>query len=128
MSEKQDLKKIEEAEKEWINSIDKDINKENEIEEISKYTADILENNLFAFFEIDNRKFIVVPRIYYNNKNQKSIQLVAREKTHIATPDNKIIKADFVIDKNYTNKENLVTGLKALLGHITGIIKPETLD
>ena len=128
MSLEQELNKIKEAEKEWNKIINNEVILEREIEDVARITANILENKPFAPFEIDKREFIVIATTYNNEKNNKCIQLVAREKTKIETSTAKIIKADFELDTNYSKKENLITGIKALLGHITGLIKPETLD
>ena len=128
MSLEQELNKFKEAEKAWNKVIDSEVSLEKEIEDIAKITANILENKPFAPFEVDGREFIVIATTYNNEKNNKCIQLVTREKTKIQTSTAKIIRADFELDTNYSKKENLITGIKALLGHITGVIKPETLD
>ena len=128
MSLEQELNKFKEAEKAWNKVIDSEVSLEKEIEDIAKITANILENKPFAPFEIDEREFIVIATTYNNEKNNKCIQLVTREKTKIQTSTAKIIRGDFELDTNYSKRENLITGIKALLGHITGVIKPETLD
>lgn len=126
MSLEQDLKNIETAEKNLHKLIDDEVSLEEEIKEVSNVVATQLENKPMALMCIQNREFIVMATTY-NNLNRKSMQIVAREKQIIETSKSKILKADFVIDENYTKRENLVTGIKALLGHMTGLIKPESL-
>lgn len=127
MNMNEELKKINEAEKALHKQIDDEVALEEEIQEVALYTAKALENNPMAPFTIQNRDFILVAATHAGNKGEKKIQLVAREKLAIMTPDAKIIKADLTIDTNYTKEENLTAGIKAILGHITGCIKPEVL-
>ena len=108
--------------------IDDEVKREEEIDEIAQYTARQLAVNPMVPFSIDNRDFLLVAAMYNDNVGNRCIQLVAREKTAILTPNAKIIKANMELDINYTKEENLVVGIKALLGHITGCIKPEVLD
>lgn len=128
MNIKKELKRIEEAEKALRKQIDDEINLEQEIQEVSKHTAKLLSNNPMAPFSIQGRDFIVVAAVHTNEQNEQCIQLAAREKLRIDIATPTVIKADLVIDTNYTKEENLIGGLKALLGHITGHLKPEVLD
>lgn len=127
MSLEQELKNIEKAEKNLHKLIDDEVALEEEIKEVSEIVATQLSNKPMAAMYIQNREFIVMATTY-QKANNKSMQIVAREKSLIETSKAKIIKADFVIDTNYTKRENLVTGIRALLGHITGLIKPENLS
>lgn len=127
MSIEQELKKIITAEEEWHKAINNEIALENEIKEVSEIVANTLKNKPMALMCIQNRTFVVIAATYHNNQMSKCIQLVAREKTEIVTAKSNIIKANLVVDTNYTMKENLTCGIKALLGHITGLIKPEVL-
>lgn len=128
MNIQEELKKFDEAEKALTKQIDDEVALEEEIQEVALYTAKTLANNPMAPFTIQNRDFIVVAATHTGAKGEPMIQLVAREKLAILTPDAKIIKADLTIDTNYTKEENLIAGIKAILGHITGCIKPEVLD
>lgn len=128
MNIKKELEKIDKAEKALRKQIDDEVNLEQEIQEVSKYTAKILNGSPMAPFSIQGRNFMVVAAVYSNEQNEQCIQLVAREKLNIEISTPTVIKADLVIDTNYTREENLVGGLKALLGHITGHIKPEAMD
>ena len=119
-----EIKKIEETEKAFLKQIDDENILEKEIDDIAKYTAEKLSKEMAASFTIQNRTFIVIASTYNDHKN---IQLVAREKTKIDTPNAKIIRADLEMDLSYTKQENLIVGIKALLGHITGYLKPEAI-
>lgn len=125
---KTDLKMIEKAEKALHKQIDSEISLEEEIQEVASYTARLLENKPMALFSIQGRDFAIVAATYTNDIGQSCIQLVAREKLKIEISTPTVIKADLVIDTNYTKEENLVAGIKAILGHVTGYIKPEVLD
>lgn len=128
MNIEKELKKFDEAEKALTKQIDDEIALEEEIQEVAAYTAKALENKPMVPFSIQGRDFIVVAAMHDGPKGERMIQLVAREKLAIISPQAKIIKADLVIDTNYTKEENLVAGIKAILGHITGHIKPEVLE
>lgn len=122
------LKEIMEMEQKLHKQIDDEVKREEEINEIAIYTAKKLQYAPMVPFSIDGRDFVLVVANYNNARGMRCMQLVAREKTIIETPTAKIIKADLEIDTNYTLEENLVVGIKALLGHITGCIKPEVLE
>lgn len=122
-----DLKLINTIEENLHKKIDDQVKLEEEIEEVAKYTAHNLINNPMTAMTIQNRDFILVMTEHRTNED-RLIQIAAREKNAILTPMATIIKADFVIDTNYSKEENLIAGVKAILGHITGYIKPETLD
>ena len=122
------LKEITEIEQILHKKIDDDVKQEEEIDEIAKYTAQQLSLNPMVPFSINGRDFLVVAAMYNNSAGERCIQLVAREKNTILTPNAKVIKANMVLDTNYTKEENLIVGIKALLGHITGCIKPEVLE
>ena len=122
-----DLKLINTIEENLHKKIDDQVKLEEEIEEVAKYTAHNLVNNHMTAMTIQNRDFILVMTEHKNNED-RLIQIAAREKNAILTPMATVIKADFIIDTNYSKEENLIAGVKAILGHITGYIKPETLD
>lgn len=128
MSKVVDLKAIEKAEKALHKKIDAEVSLEKEIHEVARYTAKALENKPMAPFSIQGRDFILVAAIYSNDIGEKCIQLVAREKLKVEVSTPTVIKADLVIDNRYSKEENLVAGIKAILGHVTGYIKPEVLD
>lgn len=123
-----DLKRMDEDEKALRKKIDDEIKLDEEIDEISETTARLLESNMMTTFSIQERDFVVIATTYRNQLNAPCIQIVAREKTKIDLSQARVLRADLEIDMNYTRKENLVSGIKALLGHITGRIKPEVLD
>lgn len=123
-----ELKRLQLAEKALHKKIDDEVALEQEIQEVSLYTARALENRPMVPFSIQGRNFILVAAVSSSPKGKKMIQLVAREKLAVITPDATIIRADLTIDTNYTKEENLAAGIKAILGHITGCIKPEALD
>lgn len=125
---KAELEKIEKAEKELHKIIDDEVELEAEIKEVSEKAALDLEMRPMTMIEIQGRKFMLIASLYNDNKNSRHILIVAREKTELITPSSTILKADALIDTNYTKKENLVCCIKGLLGHITGYIKPEALD
>lgn len=122
-----DLTLINKIEENLHKKIDDQVKLEEEIEEVAKYTAHNLINNHMTAMTIQNRDFVLVMTEHRTNED-RAIQIAAREKNAILTPMATIIKADFVIDTNYSKEENLIAGVKAILGHITGHIKPETLD
>lgn len=122
------LKKIEAEEKRINKSIDDEVSLDKEIDEVANITASSLEKSPMVVMSIQSRDFVVVNKVYKNEKNKNCIQIAAREKTAIDVATPKILKADFGMDIKYSLKENLAVGIKALLGHITGRIKPETLD
>lgn len=122
-----ELKAIEKAEKAMHKAIDDETNLEKEIISVAEIVANNLENNPFANMEIQNRSFLVLATLYNNPKGERCISLVAREKSKIVTPQSTVIKADLLLDEEYSKRENLVCGIKALLGHITGLIKPEVM-
>nr|DAV25169.1 MAG TPA: hypothetical protein [Caudoviricetes sp.] len=128
MNINEELKKFDEAEKALTKQIDDEVALEEEIQEVALYTAKALANSPMVPFTIQNRDFIVVAATHKGPKGEPMIQLVAREKLAIVTPEAKIIKADLIIDTNFTKEENLIAGIKAILGHITGCIKPEVLE
>lgn len=122
-----DLTLINKIEENLHKKIDDQVKLEEEIEEVAKYTAQKLINSPMTAMTIQNRDFILVMTEHRTNED-RLIQIAAREKNAILTPMATVIKADFVIDTNYSKEENIIAGVKAILGHITGHIKPETLD
>ena len=128
MTKKVDLKAIEKAEKALHKQIDKEVSLEKEIHEVARHTAKALENKPMAPFSIQGREFIIIAGIHTNDIGEKCIQLVAREKLKVEVSTPTVIRADLVIDNRYSKEENLVAGIKAILGHVTGYIKPEVLD
>lgn len=128
MNLKAELKKIDDAEKALHKQINNEVALEQEIQEVAKYTAKCLAVTPMCSMSIQGRNFIAVVRSYSNERNEKCFQVAAREKTLIETPTATVLKADLVVDKEYTMKENLEACIKALLGHITGYIRPEALD
>lgn len=128
MNLKKELEKFDLAEKALHKQIDDEVALENEIQEVAKYTARQLSSKPMAFMSIQKRDFVVLAVNQFDAQGRRCIQVVAREKTLIDTINATIIKADLVVDTNYTMEENLLACIKALLGHITGHIKPEALE
>ena len=134
MNIQEELKKFDEAEKALTKQIDDEVALEEEIQEVALYTAKTLANNPMAPFTIQNRDFIVVAATHTGAKGEPMIQLVAREKLAILTPDAKIIKADLTIDTNYTNIfklsinrcksyiRNFINILKSIHNHFSNIL------
>ena len=103
--------------------IDDEVKREEEIDEIAQYTARQLAVNPMVPFSIDNRDFLLVAAMYNDNVGNRCIQLVAREKTAILTPNAKIIKANMdiriLIDNKLGNAKLIINeGLKLLRAHI----------
>lgn len=120
------LSDIKKAEAELHKQIDDEVKIDEEIEEVAKVTARALESKPMAHMQIENRDFLVVAAL--TGTVPRILTVVAREKTRIATPTSKVIKANVELDMRYTKQENLEGAIKAILGHITGRIKPEVLD
>lgn len=128
MSIKSDIEKIKLAEDRLHKQIDDEINLSTEITEVSNFTAKRLTAKQLAPMSIQGRDFLTSVGTYVNDKNKTCIQVVAREKTAIDIGQAKIYRAEVEIDTQYTMEENLVSCIKAMLGHITGLLKPEVLD
>lgn len=128
MNLKAELDHLDKAEKALIKKIDDEVALEEEIQEVSTFTAKCMLSKPIVPMSIQGRDFLVVSQQYKNESNELCINIVAREKTLIDIGNAKVIKADLVIDTNYTIEENLCVGVKALLGHITGLIKPEVME
>ena len=122
-----ELKKAQEIEKVLHKKIDSEVDLEREIDEVAKYTAKALEKRPIAAFTIQKRDFIVIATMKEGPKTGSVIELVAREKPKIITPNEKIYRANLTIDTDYSKEENLTVGIKAILGHVTGHIKPEVI-
>ena len=80
------LKEIEKIEQKLHKQIDDEVKREDEINEIAQYTARQLSLNPMVPFSIDGREFLLVAAMYNDAKGNRCIQLVAREKTILATP------------------------------------------
>lgn len=127
MDYSKELKHIEKAEKALHKKIDDEVALEEEIDEIAKFTAKQLANKPMVPFSIKEEDYFIIAATQ-NLGNIIKIELVARKVDKIATPNSKIIRANLEVDPEYTKEENLIAGIKAILGHITGCIKPEALD
>jgi hypothetical protein len=121
------LKDIEKAEKVFHGQIDYENTLEAEIQEVAKFTAKVLSTKPICQFTIQNRNFLIIPS-FYKKRNIRCIQLVAREIVKVDLSTAKVLRANLEIDDRCTVEENLICGIRALLGHITGLIKPEKLD
>lgn len=122
------LKAIEKEEKKLHKIIDDELELEEEIREVAEKASQDLNYKPMAGIEIQGREFILVASFYNDGYGKRHILVVARERTKLVAPRTTILKADAELDENYTKKENLLCCIKGLLGHITGYIKPETLD
>lgn len=127
MNLSQELKHLEKAEKALHKKIDAEVALEEEIDEIAKFTAKQLTNKPMVPFSINGDDYFIIAATQ-NLGNVMKIELVARKVDKIATPSTKLLRANLEVDPEYTKEENLIAGIKAILGHITGCIKPEVLD
>lgn len=127
MDLQKELKHIEEAEKALHKKIDDEVTLEKEIDEVAKFTAKQLANKPMVPFSIQGEDYFIIAAVQ-NLGNVMKIELVARKVDKIVTPNSKVIRANLEVDPEYTKEENLIAGIKAILGHITGCIKPEVLD
>lgn len=127
MDLQKELKHLEEAEKALHKKIDDEVTLEKEIDEVAKFTAKQLANKPMVPFSIQGEDYFIIAAVQ-NLGNVMKIELVARKVDKIVTPNSKVIRANLEVDPEYTKEENLIAGIKAILGHITGCIKPEVLD
>lgn len=127
MNLQKELKHIEEAEKALHKKIDDEVTLEKEIDEVAKFTAKQLANKPMVPFSIQGEDYFIIAAVQ-NLGNVMKIELVARKVDKLVTPNSKVIRANLEVDPEYTKEENLIAGIKAILGHITGCIKPEVLD
>lgn len=127
MDLQKELKHIEEAEKALHKKIDDEVTLEKEIDEVAKFTAKQLANKPMVPFSIQGEDYFIIAAVQ-NLGNVMKIELVARKVDKLVTPNSKVIRANLEVDPEYTKEENLIAGIKAILGHITGCIKPEVLD
>lgn len=126
MNISRELKHLEEAEKALHQKIDSEVSLEEEIDEISKFTAKQLTNKPMVPFSIQEEDYFIIAATQ-NLGNSIKIELVARKVSKLVTANSRIIRANLEVDPRYTKEENLIAGIKAILGHITGHIKPEVL-
>lgn len=118
-------KAIKKAQKALHKQIDTEVSIEKEIHQVADYTTKQLLKGPFTPFQIQGRTFIVV--MSTTETPVKTIMLSAREKLVVETGNDVVIKAKAEIDMEYSFEENISCCVKALLGHITGYIKPEQL-
>ena len=127
MDLQKELKHLEEAEKALHKKIDSEVALEEEIDEVAKFTAQQLANKPMVPFSIQGEDYFIIAATQHLG-NVMKIELVARKVDKLVTPNSKVIRANLEVDPEYTKEENLIAGIKAILGHITGCIKPEVLD
>lgn len=136
------LKKLDEIEKHWLNNIEEEEKQEKEITEIvdnitaaimlSGKTRAIVNETQYAIAS----KVITTPKTYKDENGDmkeyegRQIVLVISNIALFSIAGNKytptIVRSDY--DERYNAKANIRAAVEGWIRHITGTIKPENLD
>lgn len=121
-------KLTDEIEKNLNKKIDDEINLENEIKEVANHAANQLSSKPIATMEIQGARYLLAMKQYTNVHGKPCVNIASRKIVDIVTQSATVTNANAELDMQYTLQENIVTIIKGLLGHYTGLIKPEELD
>ena len=137
-----DLKKLDETEKYWLNNIEEEEKQEKEITEIvDNVTAAIMLNGKTRAIVNETQyaiasKVITAPTTYRDENGDikecegRQVVLVISNIALFNLAGNKytpsIVRSDY--DERYNAKANIRAAVEGWVRHITGTIKPENLD
>lgn len=136
-----ELKKLDNMEKEWTDKLNEELKTEEEIEGIIDYITNKLILGGKARAIVDEKNFIIGSRVVKLpneiTENDTKKQVMVKTTVLIITNIDKyklleekyipaMVKADY--DERYDVKANFRVAVEGWVRHITGTIKPETLD
>lgn len=136
-----ELKKLDNMEKEWTDKLNEELKTEEEIEGIIDYITNKLILGGKARAIVDEKNFIIGSRVVKLpneiTENDTKKQIMVKTTVLIITNIDKyklleekyipaMVKADY--DERYDVKANFRVAVEGWVRHITGTIKPETLD